>query len=249
MKQAAWIFPLLLMWGDTHASAAELLDARLQGDIGLAAYATRAIVEGAQTDLTVLPYLDFTYDRFFARVDTFGYKAKQVGYGDLEVIARFNQDGFRTDIPALNGLSTRQSSLPVGLGTLQVTPLGGVFFNVFHDINKSGGNWAELIYGAKFTASGAVLYPMLGVDYQSADYTGYYYGVSEQEAISSPFASYAPASAVNAFVGLIMDVGLSRNWHLNAYVRHKRLDDSIYRSPLVTRRYLDTAYLALSYRY
>jgi len=249
VKQAAWLFLLLLMWGDMHASASEMFDARLQGDIGLAGYSTRAIVEGTQDDLSVLPYLDFTYDRFFARVDTFGYKAKQLGYGYLEVIARFNQDGFRTDIPALSGLSTRQSSLPVGLGTLQVTPLGGVFFNVFHDINKSGGNWAELIYGAKFTASGVVFYPMLGVDYQSADYTGYYYGVSEQEAISSRFASYVPASAVNVFIGLIVDVGLSRNWHLNAYVRHKRLDDSIYLSPIVTRRYLDTVYLALSYRY
>ncbi|MFH2134291.1 MAG: MipA/OmpV family protein [Pseudomonadota bacterium] len=227
MKHAVWIFLLWQMWGDTHASAAEMLEGRLQGDVGLAGYSTCAIVAGVQDDLSVLPYLDFTYGRLFARVDTFGYKTKEIGYGHLEVIARFNQDGFRTDNPVLNGLSTRQSSLPVGLGTLQVTPLGGVFFNVFHDINKSSGNWVELIYGAKFTAAGAVFYPLLGVDYQSADYTGYYYGVSEQEAISSGFASYAPASAVNTFIALIMDVGLSRNWHLNAYVRHKRLDDSI----------------------
>lgn len=249
MKQVAWLFLLWPMWVDTHASAAELFDGGLRGDVGLAGYSTRAIVAGVQNDLSVLPYLDLTYDRFFARVDTFGYKTKEIGYGHLEVIARFNQDGFRTDIPALNGLSTRQSSLPVGLGTLQVTPLGGVFFNVFHDINKSGGNWAELIYGAKFTAAGAVFYPMLGVDYQSAEYTGYYYGVSEQEAIGSRFVSYAPTSAINTFIALIMDVGLSRNWHLNAYVRRKRLDDSIYLSPIVTRCYLDTAYLALSYRY
>ncbi|GAB5606244.1 MipA/OmpV family protein [Sideroxyarcus sp. TK5] len=249
MKQAVWIFLLWLIWGAMRVSASEMFDSRLQGDVGLASYSTRAIVEGSQAELSVLPYLDFTYERFFARVDTFGYKAKKIGYGCLEVIARFNQDGFRTDTPALNGLSTRQSSLPVGLGTLQVTPLGGVFFNVFHDINKSRGDWAELIYGAKFKASGVVFYPMLGFDYQSAAYTGYYYGVSAQEAIGSPFASYAPASAVNAFIALIMDVGLSRNWHLNAYVRHKRLDDSIYRSPIVTQRYLDTAYLALSYRY
>jgi outer membrane protein len=234
------------MWSD---ACAEMFDSRLQGDVGLAGYSTRAIVAGKQTDLSVLPYLDFTYDRYFARVDTFGFKTTKIGYGYLEVIARFNQDGFRTDIPALNGLSTRQSSLPVGLGTLQVTPLGGVFFNVFHDVNKSAGIWAELIYGAKFTAVGVVFYPLLGVDYQSADYTGYYYGVSEQEAIDSSFPAYKPTSAANAFVGLIMDVGLSRNWHLNGHVRHKRLDDAIYRSPIVTQRYLDTAYLALSYRY
>lgn len=248
MRHGTGLLLLWLMGGAQPASADGMFDC-LQGDIGLAGYATRAIVEGTQDKLSVLPYLDFTCGNLFARVDTFGYKTKQIGYGHLELIARFNQDGFRTDTPALNGLSTRQSSLPVGLGTLQVTPLGGVFFNVFHDINKSGGDWAELIYGAKFKAAGVVFYPMLGFDYQSAAYTGYYYGVSAQEAIGSPFASYAPASAVNAFIALIMDVGLSRNWHLNAYVRHKRLDDAIYLSPIVTQRYLDTAYLALSYRY
>ncbi|MDD5470534.1 MAG: MipA/OmpV family protein [Sideroxydans sp.] len=249
MKQVAWLFLLWPMWSDTHASAAEMFDASLRGDVGLAGYSTRAILAGTPDNLAVLPYLDCTYERFFARVDTFGYKAAPMGYGHLEVIARFNQDGFRTDIPALNGLSTRQSSLPVGLGTLQVTPLGGVFFNVFHDINESGGNWVELIYGAKFTVSGLVLYPLLGVDYQSAQYVVYYYGVSDQEAIDSRFPGYKPTSAVNAFFGLIMDIGLSQNWHLNAYLRHKRLDDAIYRSPIITQRYLDTAYLALSYRY
>jgi outer membrane protein len=234
---------------ESSASGDEVFSKSLKGDVGIAGYSTLGIVDGAPDKLSVLPYLDITYDRYFARVDTFGIKTLKVGYGYLEVITRFNQDGFKTNMPALDGLNERVNSLPVGLGTLQVTPLGGVFFNAFHDINASGGSWIELIYGAKFTASAVVFYPMLGLDYQSANYVNYYYGVSDQEAAISSFSSYKPSAAINAYFGLIADISLRGDWHLNAYLRHKRLDDSIYHSPVVDKRFLDTAYLALSYRY
>lgn len=243
------MFLLAAMLFGARVSASDMFSPKLRGDVGLGGYATMNIVEGVPDRLSVLPYLDCSYDRLFARVDTFGIKTMQAGYGHLELVTRFSQDGFNTDNPALNGLTTRNTSFPVGLGTLQVTPIGGVFLNVFHDINKSHGNWIELIYGAKFKSMGVVFYPLLGFDYQSAEYVGYYYGVTAQESLNSGLPSYRPSAATNVLYGLIADLSLDEHWHLNAYLRRKQLDASIYQSPIVKYRFLDTAYLALSYRY
>lgn len=249
MNAWKWLLILATLHMVIPANAVETSIDGFRGDVGLGWYSTRSIVEGVPDKFSILPYLDCTYGSVFARVDTFGLKTVPVGYGHVEIVARVNQDGFKTDQPALNGLSSRSNPLPVGVGTLQVTPVGGVFFNVFHDINKSGGNWVELIYGGRFESMGVLFYPLLGLDYQSAEYVGYYYDVSAQEALVSRFSSYIPSAAVNFLFGMIADFGLDEHWHINAYLRRKRLDDAIYQSPIVGQRYLDTAYLTLSYRY
>ena len=90
---------------------------------------------------------------------------------------------------------------------------------------------------------------MLGVEYRSKEYVSYYYGVSALEAASSGYAGYTPSGAVNSLIGLIAEIRLMDNYYLNLNVRHKRLGDAIRLSPLVDQQYLDTAYIALSYRF
>lgn len=221
----------------------------LDGDIGMGGYYTRSVVRGNSDAFSVLPYADFTYGRAFARVDTFGVKTLPVGYGHLELIARFTQDGLDTTTPALQGLDKRSSSLPLGIGTLQITPVGGFYINAFHDVRQSKGNWLEVIYGAKLELPRVTFYPMLGIDYQTKEYVRYHYGVSAQEAAGSPYAAYQPSGASNPLIALIADFELTEDYHLNAYVRRKRLGDAIALSPIVTQRYMDSGYLTLSYRF
>lgn len=221
----------------------------IDGDVGLGAYYTRSIVRGKSDVLSVLPYADFKYGRMFARVDTLGIKTLELGYGHLELVGRVSQDGFSTDASVLRGLGERENSLPLGIGTLQVTPAGGFWLNAFHDVRRSKGNWFEAIYGGKIELPRLNLYPLLGAEYQSAEYVRYYYGISAQEAANSQYAPYQPAGSFNGLAGLMADIELTDEYHLNCYVRRKWLGDAIRHSPIVSRRYLDTAYLALSYRF
>jgi outer membrane protein len=221
----------------------------LAGDIGMSAYYTRSIIRGKNDAISVLPYGDFEYGRMFARVDTLGIKTLKMGYGHLELVGRISMDGFNTDTPSLQGLSKRATSIPLGIGTLQETPLGGFLINAFHDVNRSKGNWFEAIYAGEIDLPQVTFYPLLGAEYQSKEYVRYYYGISAQEAIVSNYAAYEPAGSFNGFVGLISDIKLSENYYLNCYVRHKWLGDAIQHSPIVSQRYLDTGYLALSYRF
>jgi outer membrane protein len=237
-----------LLFGTATAQAEELPNS-IQGDIGLGAYYTHSVIRGKSDEINVLPYADFEYGRLFARVDTLGIKTTKVGYGYLELVGRISQDGFSTNSPVLQGLSKRETPVPLGIGTLQVTPLGGIMINAFHDVHRSKGNLFEVIYAGQVDLQRISFYPMLGAEYQSAAYVRYLYGISDQEAIASLYSAYAPTGAYNEFVSLIADVDLSGGYHLNCYARRKWLGEAIRQSPIIGQRYLDTGYIALSYRF
>ena len=192
---------------------------------------------------------DFEYRRVFARVDTLGIKTFSLGYGYLELAGRISQDGFDTNTPGLQGLRKRETSIPLGIGTLQVTPAGAFWINAFHDVRRSNGNLIEVIYGGEIELPRTTFYPLLGAEYQSGEYVRYYYGVSAQEAAGGRYSLYQPGGVFNDFIGLIADIALTDEYHLNCYMRRKWLGDVIQRSPIVGRRLLDTAYFALSYRF
>jgi outer membrane protein len=228
---------------------AEEFPQRLDGDVGLGSYYTHSVIRSKSEEVSVLPYADFTYGRFFARVDTLGIKTTKLGYGYLELVGRVSQDGFSTDTPVLQGLGKRETPLPLGIGTLQVTPLGGIMINAFHDVHRSKGNLFEVLYAGEFDLPRVTFYPLLGAEYQSEKYVRYLYGISAQESVASSYAAYTPTGTYNEFIGLIADVDLSAGYHLNCYARRKWLGDSIRLSPIVGQRYLDTGYIALSYRF
>ena len=176
-------------------------------------------------------------------------KTVPVGYGHVELIARVSQDGFKANTPALAGIGDRRSSLPVGVGSLQVTPVGAVFINGFHDFGRSNGNLLELIYGARLDAGRLTLYPEVGAEYLSSQYVRYFYGVSHTESLSSANAAYQPGSALNPFVGMLGEIAVTPTWYLNFYLRRRWLDKSITASPLVARAQQSSGLLALSYRF
>ncbi len=85
-----------------------------------------------------------------------------------------------------------QPLIPLGIGTLQVTPAGAFWINAFHDVRRSNGNLIEVIYGGEIDLPRMTFYPLLGAEYQSAEYVRYYYGVSAQEAAGSHYSLYQP---------------------------------------------------------
>lgn len=228
---------------------AEEFSQSIDGDIGLGAFYTRGIVRSKADQISALPYAYFSYDRAFIRLDTLGVKTWKVGYGYLELVGRYSQDGFDADTASLAGIRNRQTSIPLGIGTLQVTPLGAIFIDAFHDMNKSGGNLLEAIYVGKLDALWLTFYPLFGAEYLSKEYVRYYYGISPYEAANSQYPGYQPAGAFNPLMGLMIDAALAERYHINFYLRRRWLSSSIHGSPIVDQKFLDTGYVALSYRF
>ena len=221
----------------------------LVGDVGGGAFFTQSVIRSKSNDTRALPYGYFDYGRFFARVDTLGFKTARLGYGYLELAGRVSQDGWRADTAALAGLTDRKTPIPLGIGTFQETPFGGIFLNAFVDANKSHGALLEATYAAQFKLGNWSFYPQLGVEYRNAKYTNYFYGVSAAESAASGYAAYTPGSSTTPVLGLGIEVPLGDPWMLSMQFRRKWLDAAVRNSPVVSRSAQDTGFVALSYRF
>lgn len=229
--------------------AEDVLPNRLQGDVGVAVYQCTNPVNSVGNTQLAVPYAYFDYGRFFARFDTLGVKTLPLGYGYLEVIGRVNLDGFRTHHTALRGINERKNSLPMGIGTFQETPFGGIFLNAFYDVNHSQGQLYELIYAGKLDVGNVVVYPMLGMEHFTAQYTRYFYGVSAAESKSSLYPAYVPTANTNTMLGMVLEIPVANDWNVNLYMMRRWLGSAITQSPLVNTRTQDEAFFSLSYRY
>ncbi|WP_394781036.1 MipA/OmpV family protein [Undibacterium sp.] len=222
---------------------------RLIGDIGLGANIAPTIARSSSANTGAVPYANFDYGRIFARIDTFGVKLVPMGYGSLELVTRYIGDGYTPLHTSQGGLDQRKSSLPIGIGTLQTTPVGAFFVNAFHDANKSGGNLVDLIYAAEFDSGPFAFYPQAGAEYRSSAYVRYFYGVSAAESARSGLAAYQPRDTVNPFLGLFIEAKVSGHWYVNANLRRTWLDHAVSSSPLVARHAANSALLSVSYRF
>ena len=204
----------------------------LVGDVGLGVSVAPVAVPAQGRSGSAVPYANFDYGPAFARIDTFGVKLAPAGYGSVELLTRVLEDGYRASAPPQ---ARQRSSVPLGLGTLQVTPVGAFMANLYRDLGKSHGAMLDLMYAAEIEQGRYAFYPQAGVEYRSANYVRYYDGVAR--------------SASNPFADLLVEARLSGHWYLVVNLRRTWLDDAIRSNPQVRRRSLDSGLVALSYRF
>ena len=221
------------------AFAQETFEWTLKGDIGVGAFGKNTNVVGRDNTLSILPFGYADYGRAFWRVDTVGVKTLQMGYGYLEIVGRFDFENSTNTKSDFSSLFKRENAIPLGLGTFQKTPWGGFFLHGYQDVGASRGQVAEARYAAKFDVQKLSIYPQVAVEYRSAKFNDTYYGTP----------TYHAGASVNPTVAVAAEYPLYENWMLNAQVRRKWLGSQVADSPLVNRRTLDDAYLAVSYKF
>lgn len=246
--RAAGLLGAALLLGSAQAQVAPI-NYQLTGDVGGAFYGTQSVIRSKGSETRLLPYGFFDYGRFAARVDTLSLKTVKFGYGYLEFAGRISQDGWRADTAALSGLKDRKTPIPLGIGTFQETPYGGLFLNAFVDANKSHGTLLEATYAAEFKVGSWSFFPQVGLEYTSGKYNNYLYGVTAAESAASGFAAYNAGGSTAPMLGLGVDVPLGEPWVLTMQVRRKWLDSSVRNSPLVGRKTQDFGFIAVSYRF
>jgi len=222
-------------------------DARpaLTGDLGLGAAWTGATAPGASAHTRVLPYAYADFGRLFVREDTFGVKLAPLGWGALELTARVSTEGADADGP---GFAHRANPRPLGLGSFQETPWGGVFVDAFVD-TVSGGSLLEASYAAQCALGPLTLYPQLGVARRSARYTAHLWGVSGAEAAAGATRAYVPGASTVPVFGLSGELPLAAHWVLVMHVQRERYDAAVRASPRVAASGQSSALLALAWRF
>src|SRR5450830_822947 len=89
------------------------------GDVGLGVLHGAGGIQGVRARTSLEPYLNFEKGRLFARIDSFGVKTLPLGMGHLELLGQVRSDGYKG-----GGWAQRKDPVPLGLGTLQITPIG-----------------------------------------------------------------------------------------------------------------------------
>ena len=201
------------------------------GDLGLGVQRTQASAPGASARTWVLPYAYGDVGRLFVREDTFGARLLPVRWGALEVVARASTEGSDGDGP---GLAHRTNPRPVGLGTFQETPWGGVFADAFVD-TVSGGTLLEASYAAELPVGPVTLYPQAGFTRRSARYEAHLYDVH--------------AASTTPVLQLSGELPFARAWVALAHVQWEPFDRAVRASPRVDARSRTSALVAIAWRF
>ena len=215
------------------------------GDIGASVERTQASAPGAAARTWVLPYAWGDIGRVYVREDTFGVKLVPVGWGALELVGRVSTEGTDADGP---GLAHRTNPRPVGLGTFQETPWGGVFADAFVD-TVSGGTLLEASYAAELPLGPLTFYPQVGVTRGSARYVAHLYGVSAAEAVATGEPAYAPGASTTPLLQLSAELPIGDTWVALAHAQVEPFDRALRDSPRVDTRSRASALLALAWRF
>lgn len=141
-----------------------------------------------------------------------------------------------SDSPELAGIRTREWTINGGVKFALRETWGAASVEALRDVlGRSHGTSVSLDYGYPISLGGGVkLTPGAGVEWQNADLTNYYYGVSTAESLPTRPA-YTAGAAVDPSVHLNLAVPLSLHWHLGAGLGYTHFDRSIRESPLVDR--------------
>lgn len=216
---------------------------QLHGDVGIGWFRTPAITRAAQRQGAVLPYVYADDGPWYARIDTFGFKAMPMGRGHLELAARVSFEGYRPADPAFGQRST---PVPLGLGTFQETEDGAFIVYALAD-PVSGGSLLDAAYAAELGTGRLHVYPQVGAERRSARYVRHLYGISAAEALRSGMPGTGQGtSSLSPNAALSAEVELGSRMKLTGMVRRRWLDRAITSSPLVTARTQTSLLLALT---
>ena len=243
MRTCGVMLAALASAAGAHAQVADAL--HWSGDLGLSVERTQASALGASARTWVLPYAYGDLGRLFVREDTFGAKLVPVGWGALEVVARVSTEGSDSDGP---GLAHRSNPRPLGLGTFQEAPWGGLFIDAFVD-TVSGGTLLEASYAAELALGPVTLYPQAGVTRRSARYVAHLYGVTAADAQAAGEPAYTPGASTTPVLQISAELPFADTWVLLAHAQYEPFDHALRDSPRVDTRSRASALVALAWRF
>lgn len=180
-------------------------------------------------------------DATVARVDGLTFKA----HADYAL-----GDGYAdSDASALAGMDRRKGSLWLGPAIDWRLDPALISLQVTGDASgHSNGQQAKLTIATRYRTGRWTMVPKLGLDWQSADYVDYYYGVKPSEALANRPA-YSGASTTNLEASIQLGYKLTTKQSLSLEVGALRYGNAIVDSPIVGERTAPIARFAYQFHF
>lgn len=182
-----------------------------------------------------VPLVMWEGEKFFFRINRFGYKLFESGPWEFAPIIEIEGDGYDSDnSDVLDGMSDRDPWIGAGAQLLWQPAKFGLKLRGTGDIgdNSNGGRFVgevfyETLEGPWFVGVSA------GAEYVSEGFNDYYYGVEISEEIPVVRPAYAPDDGTNFSVdGSIIYQGPSSNWMYLGYAKYTFFDSEVDNSPI-----------------
>jgi outer membrane protein len=152
-----------------------------------------------------------------------------------------------SDSPQLAGIQSRRWSIAGGANLELFGAWGRFNTGISHDLlHRNDGTAINAGYQYSFHLGDWALTPGIGLRWESAALTDYYYGVSPAEARSGRPA-YSPGSATNPYASIGLSTSLSEHWQFRSDLSYTRFGSAIHDSPIVDRSGSATLFIGFVY--
>ncbi|MGH1539935.1 MAG: MipA/OmpV family protein [Arenicella sp.] len=211
--------------------------------------------DGGLTGLPTIEYVtrNFIFSPFGLEVDAYSYESGDWGLDISSSVdfGLFNESRDASDSRIFAGMDERKESTDLSLEVEWTTPVGIVGLEITQDIGGAyKSNIASIQYGLPLYFSEKTFFAVgAGVDFFSAKYVDYYYGVRAHE-VTGERSAYKGKSASSAFVGYQFAHQLSEHWSIINELKYSDVPDEIRLSSLTEDedKLLSTS-LLLNYSY
>ncbi|MFP4614809.1 MAG: MipA/OmpV family protein [Thiohalorhabdus sp.] len=218
--------------------------------VGAGVVAAPSPYAGVSSNLTPVPMVNLEAGRFRFR----GIQARYRLWGGrdlhLDAVAQPRFQSYRADdSPDLAGMEPRRRTAETGLRLNgQVGPWDYRLQATTDVLGRHDGQ--EVTLGGRYRLGGGArsLSPGAGLEWASAAFVDYYYGVRPGE-VRPGRPAYSGAAAWSPYVSLTGRMRLAGRWGLFAYLRHTWLEDAITDSPIVDRTTVYSGVVAVSYAF
>ncbi|MHB1565654.1 MAG: MipA/OmpV family protein [Acidiferrobacter sp.] len=205
---------------------------------------------GVSRQITPLPLVFYHNGRFFLAGVSVGYVPFSGRYYSFSVLVKpLISRLSASESPELAGMQSRPWSIAGGGRLSLFGGWGQAEISLFTDmLNRSGGTEADVAYRYAIHMEGWTLSPGIGLAWENAPLTNYYYGVSEAE-VAPGRPAYSPGRALNPFAQLNLQLPIGGHWHFLGGVKYRHFARSIQNSPIMDRSGTFTLFFAVDYRF
>lgn len=155
-----------------------------------------------------------------------------------------------SDSDTLSGMDEKKNTWEAGLAFSAKTKKAYIEIMFLNDIlNTHNSLIIKTEIGYDFKVGDFLLYPSLIIGYQSAEFLDYYYGVSDEEAITSSHNEYSPHAGVQFGVQTYIKYPFTNSLAALINIRADKLPNEATSSPIVNDDYIYSGLVSLIYTF
>ena len=220
--------------------------------LGLGAYTSKSEYKDLKNSSGAAPLIEYQGEGWSVSPSSISVDLLGGEDAPLTISAILESAGSKVDASdskSFNGVKDRDSSIDLGLQMSYAVGAGSINGSLTGDVSSTHkGYGLDVNYSHNIPLFGGHLQPAAGLEFKSANYTDYYYGVSNSETATGR-AAYKAGSAINPYLSYSYFYPINANLSLIHSTSVSFLDSEIKDSPLVDRSNTWSSFVGVGYKF